>query len=151
MRFFPAAASDDEAPTSQPFYALKPARQLYIMQRYRQNASFELNDDNIELYFVRRMLAQLRQAGKPAVFYVAPINLQALEYYDALDQAQFKRNLDTLRTVVEQAGFHWVDLNHTPFSEELFADVSHTLPVGGDPVGKALFNASQAYLRGRLP
>lgn len=152
-RFFPAAAAsgDEEAPSPEPFYALKPARQLYIMQRYRHNASFELTDDNTELYFVRRMIAQLRQAGKPAVFYVAPINLQALDYYESLDRAQFKRNLDTLRAVVEQAGFHWVDLNRNPFSEELFADVSHTLPAGGDPVGKALFNGSHVYLRERLP
>lgn len=151
-RFFPAAAaSDDDSPSLVPFYDLKPARQLYIMQRYRQNASFELQDDNTELYFVRRMLAQLRQAHKPAVVYVAPINLEALDYYEALDRAQFRRNLDKIRAVVEQAGFHWVDLNAHPFSEDVFADVSHTLPAGGDQVGKALVRRSQAYLREQLP
>jgi hypothetical protein len=152
-RFFPEAqGADEDMPSPEPFYDLKPARQLYIMQRYRQNANFDLQDNNTELYFVRRMLAQLRQAQKPAIVYVAPINLEALDYYEAIDQAQFRRNLDKLKAVVVQAGFHWVDLNTPqPLSEAVFADVSHTLPAGGDQVGKALVNHSAAYLREHLP
>ncbi|MGV3525208.1 MAG: hypothetical protein ACO1RX_13335 [Candidatus Sericytochromatia bacterium] len=143
---------NEETPSDgQPFYDLKPARQLFIMQRYSQNARFEIQPSNLEAAFLHEMLTQLRQAGKPALFYMAPINMEALSYYEALDLKQYTRNVSRIRNAVQAAGFAWFDANlDAPLSENFFADVSHTLPEGGAHFGALLYRASADYWRARL-
>ncbi|PKL76203.1 MAG: hypothetical protein CVV27_11475 [Candidatus Melainabacteria bacterium HGW-Melainabacteria-1] len=152
-RFFPQAVAEDvDEPEARPFYELKEARQLYIVQRYAKNASFELSDDNTEWRFVKRMLKQLRQAGKPAVFFVAPINAEALRFFEVMDWAQYQRNLAKLRASIEAEGFALIDVNlNSPLPEDLFADISHTLDAGGQVFGPRLWELSKSYLEPRLP
>lgn len=146
-----AAAQDEDTVEAKPFYELKPARQGYIVKRYAQNASFELAADNLEWHFVRRMLAQLKAAGKPAVFFIAPINAEALSFYEVMDWKQYTRNVAKIKASVEAEGFAFVDINRSgPLPEDLFADISHTLDAGGQAFGPRLWALSRDYLGSRL-
>ncbi|MEZ0374830.1 MAG: hypothetical protein ACAI44_37430 [Candidatus Sericytochromatia bacterium] len=149
-RFYPEKPAE-EIPEAKPFYELKPARQLYIVKRYAENASYELDDLNIELRFVKIMLARLKAAHKPAVFFIAPINVDSLRFYEVMDWKQYRRNMDKLRKVVEAEGFKFVDINLTePLPEDAFADISHTLDNGGQAFGKKLWALSRDYFEKRL-
>jgi len=139
--FFAAQASPEteDTPSAQPFYELPNARQLYVVQRYAQNVDFDLSPDNLELRFVSQMLAQLQAAQKPAVFFMAPINVEALDYFEVMDWQRYQRNTQQIRNLIEAAGYTLLDDNLSePLAEEYFADISHTLDAGGAAYGERL-------------
>jgi hypothetical protein len=68
-----------------PFLDLKPTQQMMVLKRYGQNAGFELSPDNSELQVLQATVALLKQAGKPALFVMGPLNVEALDAYEALD------------------------------------------------------------------
>lgn len=143
-RFYPEKPSD-EASGFKPFYELKPARQTTIVHRYAENASFDIDDRNIELRFVAKMLAQLKMADKPAVFFIAPINAEDLKFYEVMDWKQYQRNLDIVRKLIEGAGYRLIDINLAePLPAEDFADISHTLDIGGQAFGARLWQLSKS-------
>lgn len=154
-KFFPQAKADaspesdanaEEAPESKPFYELKNARQVYIVKRYAENATYELTDENIEWRFVRQMLKQLKAQNKPAVFFIAPINADALRFYEVMDWKQYQRNIAKLKQSIEAEGFGFIDINISqPLPEDLFADISHTLDEGGKSFGPMLYRLSSPY------
>ena len=112
---------------------------------------FELADDNLEWHFLKRMLAQLKAAGKPAVIFIAPINAEALSFYEVMDWKQYARNIAKIKASVEAEGFAFVDINRSgPLPEDLFADISHTLDAGGQAFGPRLWALSRDYLAPRL-
>lgn len=154
-RFFPQAQAEDnaeESPDAKPFYELKNARQIYIVKRYAENATYELTDDNIEWRYVRQMLKQLKANNKPAVFFIAPINADALRFYKVMDWKQYERNVAKIRQSIEAEGFAFVDINiKQALPEDLFADISHTLDDGGKSFGPLLFSLSRPYLEKSLP
>lgn len=142
-KFYPEKPSD-EASGFEPFYQLKPARQTTIVHRYAENARFEIEDPNIELRFVAKMLAQLKAADKPAVFFIAPINAEDLKFYEVMDWKQYQRNVDIVRKLIEGAGYRLIDINLVkPLPAEDFADISHTLDVGGQAFGPRLWQLSK--------
>lgn len=134
---------------SEPFLDLPPARQLMIMQRYGKNAAFDVKADNTELRFLKKTLALLKAHNKPAVVFMTPLNVEALDYYEALDWAQYDRNVARIRQVVEEGGGLWLDRNRqNPLPAEHFFDISHTLDSGGDETGRWLFEAARSHLAG---
>lgn len=149
-RFYPEKPGEDEAP-GKAFYELKPAHQMVMVQRYAQNADFILDADNVELRFVGKMLEQLQAKHKPAVFFLAPINAEALRFYEVMNWKQYRRNVDLLRQRIEAAGYRLIDINTTkPLPEDTFADISHTLDAGGEAFGPRLWALSRSSLEAGL-
>ncbi|MBF2052225.1 MAG: hypothetical protein IGS03_02030 [Candidatus Sericytochromatia bacterium] len=154
-RQFFAQASDEEAPDSQPFYTLPNARQVYMVKRYAENVDFEITSHNPELQFLERMLRLLQASGKPAVFFLAPINADALNYYEVMDWQRYASHSQLLRQKIEGAGFRFLDPNlasngQEPLTEEHFADISHTLNSGAKLFGARLAQFLKPELE-RLP
>ncbi len=158
-RFFPQAKAEatqtaqtntdtsvEQAPETKPFYELKNAQQVSIVKRYAENTTYELTDDNIEWRFVKQMLKQLKAQNKPAVFFIAPINADALRFYEVMDWKQYQHNVAKLRQSIEAEGFGFIDINLSqPLPEDLFADISHTLDEGGKTFGPLLYRLSSPY------
>lgn len=150
-RFYTEKPQDEESVATQAFYELKPARQTYMVQRYAQNAQFTIESTNIELFFLTEMLSSLKQQHKAAVFFIAPINADALSFYDVMDWNLYRKNISVIRQAIQSAGFELIDINQTqPLSEEHFADISHTLDSGGQTFGPLLWKLSRPYLESQL-
>lgn len=145
-----AAPADDEdgpAADAAPFYTLSNARQLYIVQRYSQNLDFDLDTRHPEFVFVQQMLQQLQAARQPAVFVMAPINVEALTYFEVFDAERYARNTALLRQTIAAAGYELLDLNlSAPLPEDDFVDISHTLDSGGQAFGQWLAAQTDALL-----
>lgn len=150
-RFFPVQAdqteSQEENTSAQPFYALKPARQIFMVKRYAQNVNYELADDNLELNFLERSMQLIHTKQKGCLVFMAPINIDALNFYEVFNSAQYDRNLARIRAHVEAQGCSFMDINRTdPLAEDYFADISHTLDDGGRIFGAQLYQSHQALI-----
>lgn len=144
-RFF---KQENEEHSFKPFYELKPARQTFMVKRYAQNVDFEVDADNVELRFLRRSLELLKAHGVPTVVFMAPINVDALNFYELFHAQQYRDNVAQIQQVVEGQGFQWVDVNLSdPLPEDMFADISHTLNEGGSHFGQSLYQQSREVLR----
>lgn len=144
-------AAVEDTQEKAPFLDLSPARQMVIMRRYAKNVSFSITADNSELRFLKRSLALLKAQRKPAMVFMTPLNVQALDDYEAMDWAEYDRNVALIRRVVEEAGGVWLDRNRqAPLDAEHFFDISHTLDTGGQATGTWLFRAARASLEAAL-
>lgn len=143
----PAEAEDGPAADAAPFYTLSNARQLYIVQRYSQNLDFEIDTRHPEFVFLQQMLRQLQAARQPAVFVMAPINVDALRFFEAFDAERYARNTALLRQTIAAAGYELLDTNlSAPLPEDDFVDISHTLDSGGQAFGRWLAVQTDAWL-----
>jgi len=133
-----------------PFLDLPPAQQMMALKRFGQNIGFQLSEDNSELQSLRLLLKSLKKAGKPALFVMGPLNVEALDAYEALDWKSYDRSLATLRHEIEQAGYPLLDINRTaPLPADQFFDLTHTLV--GEAMGQKIAAALQPLLAVQKP
>jgi hypothetical protein len=132
------------------FALQEPERQSIMVASYAENASFTIDPDSPNLTRLKLLAQELRSQGVRAVFYVAPLNREALDQYEIIDPAVYQRNTDRIGSVVRAAGFPFLDYNRGPVRLGMyhFADISHTTDLGGRAFGSMLFRDSAAYLRG---
>lgn len=137
---------------STPFLELKPAQQMMVLRRYTQNAGFALAADNSELQILRWMVQLLKQAGKSALFFMGPLNVEALDAYGALDWKRYDSVVKPLQAVVEARGSHWLDINRHHFlPADHFFDITHTLNPGGRAMGQILAETLSPLLKTESP
>lgn len=122
------------------FMELSPARQMMVLKRYSQTATFTIAPGNSELFFLEQLAQWLQQQQKHAVFFMAPMNVEALDTYEMLPWKQYDHNMAQIRQVLQRYGFDLLDTNRKkPLSGDTFFDISHTLDKGGQLFGKQLF------------
>lgn len=139
------------AESTRPFSELKPAQQMVIVRRYGERCHFKIGRGNSEIFFLNEMLALLKKYNKPAVFFITPLNQNALDDYEVMNRKEYKKNVSVISRFVTEKGFLFLDFNAKHhYSEELFFDISHTLDEGGKIVGRDLFNDTKKYLEKNL-
>lgn len=120
-----------------PFLDLKPTQQMMVLKRYGQNAGFTLSPDNSELQVLKWTVELLKQAGKPALFVMGPLNVEALDAYEALDWKKYQAVLQPIRAAIEAGGFDLLDINRGAYlPADQFFDITHTLNAGGTVFGE---------------
>jgi len=120
-----------------PFLDLKPTQQMMVLKRYGQNAGFELSPDNSELQVLQWTVDLLKQAGKPVLFVMGPLNVEALDAYEALDWKKYQAVLKPIRATIESGGFELLDINRGAYlPADQFFDITHTLNAGGSAFGE---------------
>ncbi len=148
-------AQNNEGLLSQtlPFSQLSPQKQLVIVKRYSERCHFKLKDaeTNSELFFLKRMVRLLKKYKKPAVFFITPLNGDALDAYEMMNWKEYQENMQKISGIITEAELLFLDMNRKHrYSENLFFDISHTLDVGGKIVGKDLFGDTKTYLEKAL-
>lgn len=134
-----------------PFSALKPAQQMVIVKRYSERCEFNIEESNSEIFFLKEMMALLKKGKKHAVFFITPLNREALDAYEVMDWKKYNKNADFIARLVTQNSFLFLDFNKKHYySENLFFDISHMLDTGGKIVGKDLFFDTKAELEKTL-
>ena len=135
------------------FDDLDPGQQMVVLARYAEDSSFTIDPADGEVVLLDRLAAELASQHKKAVFFMGPLNEEVIGFYGLIDPAQYKRNIELLRTVVAGHGFMLVD--HNTDADALpradFADISHTTDAGGAAFGALLFKDTAAYLRSVTP
>jgi hypothetical protein len=141
-----ASAADDDA--GAPFDDLPPARQTMIMKRYGRSADFAIGPANTERLTLQRLMADLAAAGTPTFTYLAPVNRDALDEFEAMPWDRYRRNAAVIAQAATSHGGRFMDYNAgaalVPGSE--FYDVSHTLDGGGERFGHRLALDVAAWL-----
>jgi hypothetical protein len=131
-----------------PFLDLKPTQQMMVLKRYGQNAGFVLSPDNSELAVLRWTVDLLKKAGKPALFVMGPLNVEALDAYEALDWKKYDQVVQPLRELIEQGGFSLLDINRSkPLPADQFFDMTHTLNSGGTAMGQIMATELEPLLK----
>lgn len=139
------------AESTHPFSELKPAQQMVIVRRYGERCHFKIGRGNSEIFFLNEMLALLKKYNKPAVFFMTPLNQNALDDYDVMPWKEYKKNVSVISRLATGKDFLFIDFNaRHHYAEDLFFDISHTLDKGGQTVGKDLFNDTKKYLEKHL-
>ncbi len=149
----PEQAEEQEIPEDDfvAFDALDPEKQMVVISQYAENASFTVSPDGPQIRTLRSLVDLLKERKAKAVFFVAPLNRDVLDYYGVIDRAQYVANSEAIGDVVRGAGLGFLDYNlaETPvFGAQYFADIDHTTDEGGRAVGARLFEDTAAYLRG---
>ena len=129
------------------FCDMSPKKQMIIVKRYGNSSHFQIKEDNVELMFLEKVLSLLEANKKKAVFFIAPINVQALNDYEVMKWNEYKKNMNVIAEEVKKHNYLFLDYNpsHTIGCENFF-DISHTLDDGGKAFGKMLFKDTQKYL-----
>jgi hypothetical protein len=138
-----------EAPSQMSLDELPPAQALIALARYAENSAFTISPSDTEVVFLGRLARMFEERGTRAVFFMAPLNREAIEYYELIDPKQYESNTALLRGVVEGAGFPFVDPNvgDIVVPGDLFADINHTTGEGGRLFGAHLYESTRAYVR----
>jgi hypothetical protein len=135
------------------FGELDPARQMVVVARYAELSSFTVDPTDSEMILLDRLAADIATAHKKAVFFMGPLNWDAISTYELIDPAQYDRNIALLRSTVGRHGFTLIDHNAdgTGLSASDFADISHTTDAGGAAFGQLLLRDTLSYLRSATP
>jgi hypothetical protein len=123
-----------------PFDDLAPARQLMIMKRYGRSVAFGIAEANTERATLLALGESLGAQGTPLLTYLAPINRDALDDFEAMDWDCYRRNAAFIRQAATLAGGRFFDSNAGPamVPGADFYDISHTLDAGGERFGRRL-------------
>ena len=130
-------------PKNVSFDNLDPARQTEIVERYADVANFHVRQSDSELRMLDLLCAQLERAHSRAVLFISPLNIGALESFQAFDRRLYDANVAIIRSVVEKHGLTLIDWNQ-PGSElapALFADATHTTDAGSAVFARKLYKA----------
>ena len=60
---------------------------------------------------LERLAADLEESGTHAVFYISPLNVEALKSYELFDEKRYARNVAPAARIVESHGHRFLDLN----------------------------------------
>ncbi len=134
------------------FDSLDPEKQMIVIADYADNSAFDVRATEPQMRTLRLLAQLLRDRGAKAVFYIAPLNRDIIDYYALIEREQYLANTKRISAVVRGAGFPFVDYNaaETPlFPAEYFADIDHTTDAGGRAVGERLWRDTAAYVAAR--
>ncbi len=133
------------------FDSLDPEKQMIVVAQYAENASFTVSPASRQVRTLRSLVELLKAQDKKAVFFVAPLNREIVDYYALIDRTQYLANSKALGDAVRSAGFPFIDYNaaETPvFPGSYFADIDHTTDEGGRAVGARLWADTAEYVTG---
>lgn len=144
---------DDAGDEFATFDELDPGAQMVVLARYAEDSSFTIDPTDSEIVLLDRLAAEIAASGKKAVFYMGPLNQEVISFYELIDPAQYRSNIDLLRATVARHGFALID--HNADADALpradFADISHTTDAGGAAFGALLFRDTSSYLQAVAP
>lgn len=114
-----------------------------------------LDPDDLRLHLLRSGIATLRRQGIQVLVYMNPTNLDHLRRLGMYDEAGIARTLEVVRSEVERAGGHFLDL-HALLADEDFkdppghfvVDAESTVPLR---IVTQVAAAVDEILRGRAP
>jgi hypothetical protein len=130
-------------PKNSRFDQLDPARQTEIVQRYADYANFHIRPKDSELRMLELLCARLERRHSNAVFFISPLNTEALESFGVFDHRLYSTNVAIIRAVVEKHGLTFIDWNQPSkeLSSTLFADATHTTDHGSAVFARRLYQA----------
>lgn len=133
-----------------PFDELEPERQMLAVDRWNEFSAVDVNPQDSEFIALRRLASEHSAAKKRVVFYVSPLNVTALESFDAFDRSRYEAVTSALRDIVEREGHTFIDYN-TPdrvLETRYFADLNHTTDEGSIEFGTRLFEDTREAVGG---
>ncbi|MBA4370927.1 MAG: hypothetical protein C0418_05040 [Coriobacteriaceae bacterium] len=137
----PAPALDETPPKSDPFDLQEPADQLIAVDRYRGVANLWLHPRNPELRRLAALAAYFDEQGIPAVFYLSPVNEEALDFNGPEDWARYDRNVARVRHSVEGSGGILLDYGRGHgLPQGAFVDITHLTGEGSRVFGERLYS-----------
>jgi len=150
--FLKAKAGEQLDKIFTPFIELTPAQQMIIVKRYNKISHFKINDSNSEISFLNKILELLKNNKKKAAFFLAPVNVGAINDFELIDWNEYKQNVSVISEHIKKDSFLFLDYNRTqPLPEEYFFDISHTLDNGGEYFGDILFKDTKDYVLSFTP
>lgn len=122
-----------------PFVEREPDEQMLIIDEFADTADFEISDLDSETRMLRLLADSLRDEGRFAVFYISPLNTEALTSFELFDRGRYTENVRRLREIVEVRGHRFLDLNDPSIvPPEEFTDISHATATGNALVAETL-------------
>ena len=138
------AGEVDSSPSNQPFDSLEPDAQMLVIDEFASAGDYRFDPRDSEVRVLERLASDLQQGGKRAVFYLSPLNVEALRSFDLYDEKRYRQNVDPLRRIVETRGHRFIDLNdERAIPSAAFADVNHTTEAGSRLVAERLWAATK--------
>lgn len=126
-------------PAGSPFDELSPDEQMLAMDEFSSAGVFNLDEDDSEVLMLDRLCEDLASEGVRAVFYMSPVNKEALESFGLFDAEQYEANVSVLRAIVAKHGHQFIDMNtEATFPSSAFADINHTTADGSRMVAEEL-------------
>jgi hypothetical protein len=139
------AGDEEHVPSGQSFDSLDPDEQMLIIDEFAMAGEFEIDEDDSEVRMLARLSKELAASGMQAVFYISPLNTEALESFDLFDRELYAANVISLRAIVEGEGHTFVDFNEgEQIPSDAFADINHTTAEGNEIVAGKLWQAIQS-------
>ncbi|HSK48010.1 MAG TPA: hypothetical protein VLA05_08420, partial [Coriobacteriia bacterium] len=122
----------------------EPDAQMLVIDEFASAGDYRLDPRDSEVRVIERLASDLQQDGKRAVFYLSPLNVEALRSFDLYDEKRYRQNVDPLRRIVEARGHRFIDLNdESAIPSAAFADVNHTTEAGSRLVAERLWAATK--------
>ena len=140
----------ERAPSGQRFDELDPEAQMLVMDEFSAAGDYAFDPRDSEVRMLERLAADLEKSGTRAVFYISPLNVEALDSYELFDEKRYAENVAPLRSIVESHGHRFLDLNTgSPLPSSAFADVNHTTAAGSELVARKLWEQAGDEVTGR--
>jgi hypothetical protein len=133
--------------SNKPFSELKPVQQMLIIKTVSDLYDFKIDTADREVVFLRKLVDLLARHKKKAVFFITPLNVEALDQFGIFNWDAYDSNSRMLKAIVESKKLKFIDANAgtdiLPTYE--FFDISHTLDKGGVKFGKQLTEETGRY------
>jgi hypothetical protein len=102
--------------------------------------AFDIAEANTERATLQALTETLGARGTPLLTYLAPINREALDDFEAMDWDRYRHNAAVIRQAATLGGGRFFDSNAGPAMVPggEFYDISHTLDAGGERFGRRL-------------
>jgi hypothetical protein len=136
--------------SNKPFSELKPVQQMLIIKTVSDLYDFKIDMADREVAFLQKLVDLLAGHKKKAVFFITPLNVEALDQFGIFNWDAYDSNSRILRTIVEDKRLKFIDANAGTgaLSTYEFFDISHTLDNGGVQFGRELAGKTNRYLLG---
>jgi hypothetical protein len=133
--------------SNKPFSELKPVQQMLIIKTVSDLYDFKIDTADREVVFLRKLIDLLAKHKKKAVFFITPLNVEALDQFGIFNWDAYDSNSRSLQAIVERKKLKFIDANAgtdiLPAYD--FFDISHTLDKGGIEFGKQLAGKTGRY------
>lgn len=138
------AGTEERIPSGKSFEMLEPDEQMLVLDEFSAAADFRLDREDSEVRILDRLSADLADEGTRTVFYISPLNIEALESFEMLDRELYEANVAPIRDIVESQGHVFLDLNEdSVIPASAFADINHTTAEGSELVAAELWRLTR--------
>jgi hypothetical protein len=138
------AGEEERIPSGEPFEMLEPDEQMIVLDEFAAAGEFQVDPDDSEVLMLERLASDLAESGTRTVFYISPLNVEALESFDLFDRELYEENVGPLREIVESRGHLFLDLNEDArIPASAFADINHTTAEGSELVAAELWRLTR--------